>query len=89
MNATQINAVLTGANIMGFLVATLFFFRFWRLTHERLFAAFTLAFFVMALERVAFLAFGTIHEFSPYVYFLRLVAYGLILAGIVDKNRSQ
>jgi Family of unknown function (DUF5985) len=89
MSAIQINIALTGANVMGFLVASLFFFRFWRLTHERLFATFTLAFCVMALERVAFLVLGTNHEFTPYVYFLRLAAFALILVGIIDKNRSR
>jgi|SoiMethySBSTD1v2_1073268.scaffolds.fasta_scaffold226413_3 hypothetical protein len=88
MSVLQVNIALTGANIMGFLIAGLFFFRFWRLTHERLFAMFTLAFCVMALERVALLAIGSNHEFTPYVYFLRLAAYGLILVGIIDKNRS-
>jgi hypothetical protein len=89
MTPTQINIALTGANTMGFLVAGLFFFRFWRLTHERLFAAFTLAFWMMAVERLALLIIGTNDEFTAYVYFLRLAAYGLILAGIVEKNRGR
>lgn len=83
------NLVLTGAIIMGFLIAGMFFRHFWRLTHERLFGLFAGAFCVMAVERIALIVVDPDNEFAPYVYLLRLAAFGLIVIGIVDKNRRD
>lgn len=40
---------LSGAITLGFLVAGLFFLRFWRRTHDRLFLAFAIAFALLGL----------------------------------------
>jgi hypothetical protein len=80
---------VSGAIVMGYLVGGLFFFRFWRETRDRLFGIFGAAFWLLAGQR-AWLALG-VHDRAehPGLYVLRLVAFVLILAAIVDKNRHS
>jgi hypothetical protein len=78
---------LSGAIGMACLTIGLFFFQFWRRTHDRLFFAFTAAFWLMMVERVILLAITAASEFAPYVYVVRLCAFALIIGAIVDKNR--
>ncbi|HTD65307.1 MAG TPA: DUF5985 family protein [Candidatus Limnocylindria bacterium] len=82
------NQFLNGAIMTGFLVAGLFFLRFNRRTHERLFAIFAAAFFVLAFERIVLAFVDPTAEFQPYVYVIRLMAFLLIIIAIVDKNRG-
>jgi hypothetical protein len=82
------NQFLNGAIMFGFLVAGLFFLRFHHRTRERLFAMFSAAFFVLAFERIVLAGVDPAAEFSPYIYLIRLTAYLLIIAAIVDKNRQ-
>jgi len=80
---------LSGAIVMGFLVAGLFFLRFWTRTREGLFIAFALAFWLLGLMQ-ALLVFANIpDEERSWLYLLRLAAFVLILASIANKNRSQ
>jgi hypothetical protein len=80
---------VSGAALMALVTAGLFFLRFHRETGERLFAVFAAAFWLLALERVIVAALGEASEMRPYVYLIRLVAFLLIIAGIIDKNRSR
>jgi hypothetical protein len=80
---------LTGATCLGCLVIALFFMRFWRTTDDRFFALFALAFAILGLNQ---LALGFLDEASaarPPVYMVRLLAFGLIAAAVVDKNRRS
>jgi uncharacterized membrane protein YeiB len=78
--------VLSGAIIMGFAVAGVFFLRFWRRTRDTLFLIFGIAFWLLALNQ-AILALANIPvEESSWVYLLRLAAFSLIILGIVIKN---
>jgi hypothetical protein len=78
---------LSGAIVMGFVIAGLFFLRFWKRTHEGLFVAFALAFWLLGLTQ-ALLAFTEIPvEERSWLYLLRLAAFLLILASIWIKNR--
>lgn len=83
------NQFLNGSIMMGFLVAGLFFLRFHRRTHERLFVMFAAAFFVLACERLVLASVEPTAEGRFYVYLIRLAAYLLIIAAIVDKNRKS
>jgi hypothetical protein len=65
----------------------LFFFRFWRQTRDRLFAMFALAFWVLTVNWLALGLAGT-EETRTVLYCVRLLAFGLILVGILDKNRA-
>jgi uncharacterized membrane protein HdeD (DUF308 family) len=80
---------LSGAIVMGFLLAGLFFLRFWRRTREGLFIAFALAFWLMGLMQ-ALLVFADVpDEERSWLFLLRLAAFALILASIAAKNRNQ
>ena len=78
-----------GAVLFGYIIVALFFWRFWRQTRARLFAAFAVAFLILALERAAILTAvaDPIHE--PIVYLTRLTAFLIIIWGIWDANRSK
>ncbi|HXG11309.1 MAG TPA: DUF5985 family protein [Gemmataceae bacterium] len=78
-----------GAIAMAFAVAGLFFLRFWRQTHDRLFVIFALAFWTLAIVRFILALTGEQSEARTFLYLLRLFAFLLILVGIVDKNRSK
>jgi hypothetical protein len=81
-------AFLSGAITLGFLVAGLFFLRFWRRTRDGLFLAFALAFWLLGLNQ-ALLAFSRVPvEERTWLYLLRLAAFALILIAIVFKNRG-
>jgi hypothetical protein len=68
-----------------FVVAGAFFFRFWRETLDRLFLLFALSFWLQALIRIGLSAFAQ-HDGAVFLYALRLTAYALIVAAILDKN---
>lgn len=80
---------LSGAIVMGFIAAGLFFLRFWKRTGEGLFVAFAFAFWLLALTQ-ALLAFTEIPvEERSWLYLLRLSAFLLILGSIWSKNRRS
>ncbi|HVZ34936.1 MAG TPA: DUF5985 family protein [Polyangiaceae bacterium] len=77
-----------GALTMASLVVAAFMFRFWRQTRDRLFAMFGAAFSALSINW-AVLAFAQpSQESRHYVYLIRLASFGLILAGIIDRNRN-
>lgn len=83
------NEVLTGAIAMAMAAAALLFFKFWREAHDRLFLLFAASFLVLALNRAA-LAIAAVQGMTgDYFYWIRFLAFALILYAIVDKNRSQ
>lgn len=79
------NLFLHGAITVCFAAAGVFFLRFWRDTHDRLFLLFALAFFLQALTRIGLSVLGGPEE-GPYLYLFRLTAYVLIIAAIAMKN---
>jgi len=84
-----LNEMLLGAIAMGSLVIGLLFLRFWRDGRDRLFLLFALSFFVEGINRVALALSPRPDEGSPIFYGVRLLAFLLILAAIVDKNRAR
>ena len=86
-----LKAVVSGAMVMAYLTAGLFFFRFWRETRDRLFLAFGTAFSLLAAQRAALslLVQADAEGAAVWLYALRLLAFLLILAAIIDKNRSR
>ena len=81
--------MLTGAIAVGWLVAGLFFFRFWRHTRDRFFLWFALSFWLEFANRIALGLWTGATEQSPLLYGLRVIAYGLILLAIWQKNRPR
>lgn len=81
---------LSGSTMVASLAIGIFFLKFWRKTHDRLFLIFSLAFAILAVERVVLLRWGgTVEEVETWVYAIRLVAFVLIIGGIIDKNRAK
>ncbi len=75
-----------GALGFGFLAVALFFMKFWRRTGDGLFAAFAIAFVLLAANQMAPVIFGIPSESQGYVYLLRLAAFAMIIAAVVRKN---
>jgi hypothetical protein len=84
-----VNEFLLGALMMGKAVIALFFLRFYVRTSDRLFVFFSAAFAVLSLNQIGFLYIPAASETRSYLYFVRLFAFCLILAGILDKNRRS
>ncbi len=78
-----------GIATAGSLGVGLFFFRLWRETRDRFFALFGLAFWVLALNWLLLIGVQPSNEHQHYFFLTRLVAFLLIIAAIVDKNRSS
>jgi hypothetical protein len=89
MNPGELSLVLSGAIAMGFCIAGLFFFRFWRDTADRLFAMFALAFWALALNYTMLAVVRASNDTRHELYLIRLVAFVLIIVAIVDNNRSD
>jgi hypothetical protein len=77
---------LYGAIAMAAGVITLGFMRFYRRTGDRFFLYFSASFGLECLSRVLFVLLQWREDDNKWFYLLRVVAYGLILAAIVDKN---
>jgi hypothetical protein len=83
----ELYTFLSGAVTTGFVVAGLFFLRFWKRTGDLLFAAFAMAFWLLGLTQ-ALLALSNIPvEERSWLYLLRLAAFSIILVSIGLKNR--
>ena len=80
---------VSGATMAAALVIALLFFRYWRQSRDRLFLMFALGFLVFSVSRLILAFLEEDDEGRVYVYGLRLIAFLLILAAIVDKNRSR
>lgn len=81
-------ALLSGMLAAGYLVAALHFLRFRKRTGDRLFLAFATAFGVLAVQRIALVILAAVPAATLYLYGLRVLAFMLIIAAIVDKNRA-
>jgi uncharacterized membrane protein len=77
-----------GLLAMASLVASLFFLRYWKVSSERLFAFFGVAFAMLAVNWLALAVVDPAFEARHLVYLIRLAAFVLIIVGIVDKNRA-
>lgn len=80
---------LSGAIVLGFIVAGLFFLRFWQRTRDSLFIAFALAFWLLALNQAVLVFSSITGEERSWLYLIRLAAFSIILASIWAKNRKR
>jgi len=78
---------LAGANVVLCAVAALHFWKFHRQTGERFFGLFASAFTILGINFLLLAAVDRESEFRPHVYLIRLAAFLLIIAAIVEKNR--
>lgn len=64
-----------------------FFYRFWRRTRDPLFVAFAVAFLLMAANWTAQAFVSGDETYYAAIYLLRLAAFGVIILGVIGKNR--
>jgi hypothetical protein len=83
------NDFISGILTMGYVVAGIFFLRFWRDTRDRLFAMFGAAFFILAIQRIGLEFANDGPERTTAWYFVRLLAFLIIIVAIFDKNRKK
>lgn len=88
MNSLETSTLFSGILLFGYLVVALFFLRFWTRTRDRLFAMFSAAFALLALQRTAFALLDQPTEDLTFLYVVRLLAFLIIIVAIIDKNRS-
>jgi hypothetical protein len=81
--------MLMGAIAMGWAVAGLFFFRFWKRTRDRFFLFFAASFWIESVDRAALGLWASVNETAPVFYGFRVLSYGLILLAIWQKNRPR
>lgn len=83
-----IREFILGMLVMASTVIGLHFLKFWRKTGDRLFLFFAVAFWLMGVNWLLLL-FVNRDEPNTALYAVRLVAFGLIIVGIWNKNRKH
>jgi len=79
-------SLAAGALIFGYLLAGLFFLRFWRRTRDTLFVWFAVAFWLMAINQLALAFLDVPRDEMHWIYLIRISAFVVILWAIVWKN---
>jgi zinc transporter ZupT len=82
----EMSDLFSGAIAMASFVVALFFLRFWRSSRDRFFLYFSLSFGIEGVHRIVSALSYDDNEDSPLHYLVRLLAYGLILWAILEKN---
>jgi hypothetical protein len=80
---------LQGISACGAWVGGLIFLRFWRESRDPLFGFFGAAFWLLSLSWALLALTNPTEEARPYIYALRLIAFVLIIAAMVVKNRGS
>lgn len=75
-----------GMITMGFLVAALFFLRFWQKSRDGLFIAFSAAFVLFALNQLFLAVQADPFSARSWPFFLSLAGFGLLIFAILRKN---
>ena len=83
---TPVEGLIAGALAMGFLIAGLFFLKFWSRTRDGLFLAFSAAFGLLALGSALPVLLDAPHEERSGIYLIRLAAFVLIIVAVLAKN---
>jgi hypothetical protein len=86
MDAPTLFTFAAGAIAMGYVLAGVFFLRFFVRTRDGLFAAFSAAFWLMALNQALPVLLRIPSEDQGGIYLLRLAAFVLIIVAILWKN---
>ena len=78
-----------GALTLGFLIAAVFFLKFWRRTKDPFFLTFAAAFALLAVNQALPVIFQIPREDQTPIYLLRLAGFGLIIWAILRKNLQR
>lgn len=84
-----VSAFIAGVLVAGYLVAALFFLRFWRRAGDALFLYFGFAFGLMAVNQGLPTLLGVINEDYAGIFLFRLAAFLVIIFAIWRKNRAR
>lgn len=79
---------LSGLVTAGYLVAGLFFLKFWARTRDPLFAIFAIAFWMLALDEVLLAALALPPAQMGWTFLVRLAAFSLLTIAIAYKNAA-
>ena len=85
----ELLAFTSGLLTLGYLIASLFFLRFWRRSGDPLFTSFAGAFVLLAANQALPTLLSVAEENQATIYLLRLLAFGLIIAAILRKNLAR
>lgn len=80
---------LSGLIAAGFVVAALFFFRFWSRAKDILFLGFALAFALLAVSQALTTLLDLPLEERSWIYLLRLAAFLILIFAILRKNMGR
>ncbi len=87
--SAAVSQFVSGLITMGFLIAGLFFLRFWTKTRDQLFAAFAAAFWLLAANQALVALIDVAREERSWIYLLRVAAFAIIIGAVIRKNRSS
>jgi hypothetical protein len=82
-------AFAAGLLTMGYLIASLFFLRFWSRTRDSLFACFCIAFLLLAANQALPALLNVQGDDQAGLYLLRLAAFATIIIAIFLKNMPR
>jgi hypothetical protein len=77
---------ISGMITAGYLLAGLFFLKFWIRSRDVLFFIFAIAFWLLATNQLLLVVLDLPREEQGWVYLLRLAAFALIVVAIIQKN---
>lgn len=83
------NDFLNGAVAMAAAVVALHYLKAWKQSKDELFRLFSVAFFLIMIERIVFQAAHISNEKISLIYCLRLLAFLAIAIGILQKNLKK
>jgi hypothetical protein len=86
---SQAVVFLQGICALGSWAIGVLFWRFWRESRDALFAYFAVGFWLLAANWMLLGLLPLAGDHRSYIYSVRLLAFGLIILGIVHKNRAR
>jgi hypothetical protein len=87
--SVELLGLINGVLATGFVVAAVFFLKFWHRTRDGLFAAFALAFALLGVAQPLPALLHTDDVTAALIYLIRLGAFVLIIFAILLKNRVR
>lgn len=86
---THLESLLDGARVLGCLAIALYFARLGVRSRDRLYHAFAFAFVLLGVNAAIVGLYTTAGDYQAFVFLPRLLAFVVIIAAIVDKNRPR
>ena len=80
---------LSGAVTLGYMLAAVFFLRFWKRTADVLFVSFSVAFALLSVGQIVVASANIYVEDSSAAYLVRLAAFTIIILAVWRKNRPS